>query len=372
MTDECLMIQFPSANRLTSDAIVPTSAADANHGIGISYANSMLKSSEMVQVLLAALVFLCCLSANSEALSAVAPAYGQLSVSGTKLMGNSKQVALHGNSLFWSQWYPQFWNATTLKALKCTWNANVVRAAMGVDQGGYLTTESTQYQLVTTVIEAAISLGMYVIVDWHVSATYTTQAVAFFTKIAKAYGSYPHILYETYNEPLALSWTSDLVPYHKKVIAAIRKYDTKNVIILGTPNWSQDVDVAAANPVSGYSNLMYTFHFYAGTHTVSGLGAKLKTAYTKSLPIFVTEYGACESSGDGTIATSSMSAWWSFLDGYKISYCNWSVCNKGESCSALTTSASASNVGSSSYWTTSGKLIQAYYKKQSNGVSCSG
>ncbi|KAL3108019.1 hypothetical protein niasHT_014025 [Heterodera trifolii] len=326
----------------------------------------------MVPVLLAALVLLCCLSAKSEALSAVAPPYGQLSVSGTKLMGNSNQVALHGNSLFWSQWYPQFWNATTLKALKCTWNANVVRAAMGVDQGGYLSTESSQYQLVTTVIEAAISLGIYVIVDWHVSATYTDQAVAFFTKIAKAYGSYPHMIYETYNEPLALSWTSDLVPYHKKVIAAIRTYDTKNVIILGTPNWSQDVDVAAANPITGYSNLMYTFHFYAGTHTVSGLGAKLKTAYTKSLPIFVTEYGACESSGDGTIATSSMNEWWSFLDGYKISYCNWSVCNKGESCSALTTSASASNVGSSSYWTTSGKLIQAYYKEQSNGVSCSG
>ncbi|KAL3109302.1 hypothetical protein niasHT_010566 [Heterodera trifolii] len=183
-------------------------------------------------------------------------------------------VALHGNSLFWSQWYPQFWNANTLKALKCTWNANVVRAAMGVDQGGYLSTESSQYQLVTTVIEAAISLGINVIVDWHVSATYTDQAVAFFTKIAKAYGS---------------------------------------------------------------------------------------------LPIFVTEYGACESSGNGTIATSSMNEWWSFLDGYKISYCNWSVCNKGESCSALTTSASASNVGSSSYWTTSGKLIQAYYKEQSNG-----
>ncbi|KAL3109680.1 hypothetical protein niasHT_017224 [Heterodera trifolii] len=33
---ECLMIQFPCTNRLTSDAIVPTSAADANadHGIG--------------------------------------------------------------------------------------------------------------------------------------------------------------------------------------------------------------------------------------------------------------------------------------------------------------------------------------------------
>ncbi|KAL3070697.1 hypothetical protein niasHS_016971 [Heterodera schachtii] len=194
-------------------------------------------------------------------------------------------VALHGNSLFWSQWYPQFWNATTLKALKCTWNANVVRAAMGVDQGGYLSTESSQYQLVTTR-------------DVH------RPSGCFLYKNCQSIWQLP------------------------------------------------------------------THNLHAGTHTVSGLGAKLKTAYTNSLPIFVTEYGACESSGNGTIATSSMNEWWSFLDGYKISYCNWSVCNKGESCSALTTSASASNVGSSSYWTTSGKLIQAYYKEQSNGVSC--
>ncbi|KAI3418003.1 hypothetical protein GPALN_010598 [Globodera pallida] len=306
------------------------------------------------------------------ALSATAPAYGQLSVSGTKLMGNNKQVALHGNSLFWSQWYPQFWNTTTLKALKCTWNANVVRAPMGVDQGGYLSDPNGQYKLVTTVIEAAINLGLYVIVDWHVSATYTDQAVAFFTKISKAYGSYPHIIYETYNEPLGVSWTGELVPYHKKVIAAIRANDKTNVIILGTPSWSQEVDTAAANPITGYSNLMYTFHFYAGTHTVSGLGAKVTAALNKNLPIFVTEYGACEASGDGTIATSSMNAWWTFLDGNKISYVNWSVCNKGESCSALITSAGAANVASSSYWTTSGKLIQAFYKQQSNGVSCSG
>uniref|UniRef100_A0A183BI83 Uncharacterized protein n=1 Tax=Globodera pallida TaxID=36090 RepID=A0A183BI83_GLOPA len=62
-----------------------------------------------------------------------------------------------------------------------------------------------------------------------------------------------------YNEPLGVSWTGELVPYHKK-----------------------EVDTAAANPITGYSNLMYTFHFYAGTHTVSGLGAKVTAALNKS------------------------------------------------------------------------------------------
>uniref|UniRef100_A0A183C255 Endoglucanase n=1 Tax=Globodera pallida TaxID=36090 RepID=A0A183C255_GLOPA len=276
-----------------------------------------------------------------------APPYGQLSVSGTKLVGSSGEtVALHGNSLFWSQWYPQFWNETTVKALKCNWNANVVRAAMGVDQGGYLSDATTNYNLVKAVIEAAISQGIYVIVDWHVSATYTTEAVTFFTNISKTYGSYPHILYETYNEPLAVSWTDVLVPYHKLVIAAIRANDAKNVIILGTPTWSQDVDTASENAITGYSNLMYTFHFYAATHYVNGLGAK-----------------GCPS--------SSMNTWWAFMDGLSISYLNWAIDDKSESCAALVSGTTATNVGTSSYWTTSGKLVAAYYLSQSNGVSCS-
>lgn len=41
--------------------------------------------------------------------------------------------------------------------------------------------------------------------------------------------------------------------------------DPDNIIIIGSPNWSQDVDIAAADPVEG-TNLMYTLHFYAGSH----------------------------------------------------------------------------------------------------------
>nr|ACB38289.1 beta-1,4-endoglucanase-1 precursor [Radopholus similis] len=321
-----------------------------------------------------ALLGLLCLAtffASATALTATAPPYGQLSVSGTKLLSSSgTAVALHGNSLFWSQWYPDFWTASVVQQLKCNWNANIVRAAMGVDQGGYLTTASTQYALVVAVVEAAITQGIYVIVDWHVSATYQSDAVAFFTKVSAAYGSYPHVLYETYNEPTSVSWTDVLVPYHKAVIAAIRANDADNIIICGTPTWSQDVEVASANPITGYSNIMYTFHYYAATHGAS-YRSKVTTAVNNGLPVFVTEYGTCESSGSGTIDSSSSATWWTFLDGLGISYVNWAIDNKDETCAALTTSGSASTVGSSSYWSTSGKLVNAQQVAKSNGVSCS-
>uniref|UniRef100_A0A915DNW5 Glycoside hydrolase family 5 domain-containing protein n=1 Tax=Ditylenchus dipsaci TaxID=166011 RepID=A0A915DNW5_9BILA len=84
---------------------------------------------------------------------------------------------------------------------------------------------------------------MYVIIDWHTDVTYQAQAVAFFGKMAQNYAGVPNVLYEIYNEPLNIPWTN-LVAYHTDVIKAIRKFDTKNIIIVGTPNWSQDVDVA--------------------------------------------------------------------------------------------------------------------------------
>ncbi|HEX7499158.1 MAG TPA: cellulase family glycosylhydrolase, partial [Polyangia bacterium] len=54
-------------------------------------------------------------------------------------------------------------------------------------------------------------------------------------------------------------------PYSEKTVATIRANDRDNLVLIGSGTWSQDVDVAAADPVKG-KNLAYTFHFYAGTH----------------------------------------------------------------------------------------------------------
>ena len=55
--------------------------------------------------------------------------------------------------------------------------------------------------------------------------------------------------------------------YAKEVIPIIRK-NTKDSDHRGrTPTWSQDVDIAAEDPVTGYDNIMYAVYFYAATHT---------------------------------------------------------------------------------------------------------
>jgi len=60
---------------------------------------------------------------------------------------------------------------------------------------------------------------------------------------------------------------------------------------VGTPNWSQDVDVAADQRIID-SNIAYAFHFYSSdSWHKQNFRDKVITALQKGAPIFVTEYG---------------------------------------------------------------------------------
>jgi endoglucanase len=112
-----------------------------------------------------------------------------------------------------------FYNKDTVQALKCSWNANLVRAAMGVEEGGYLTNPTAEQAKVEAVVQAAIDLGIYAIIDWHDhnAHQHTDKAVQFFSAISKKYAGVPNVLYEIYNEPLQVSWNDALKPYHQSV-----------------------------------------------------------------------------------------------------------------------------------------------------------
>jgi len=268
--------------------------------------------------------------------------HGNLSVSGTGLVDeHGNPVRLKGVS---SQWlnYETDGYATNLDALKWmrdNWKLSVIRAAMGVDPdqtGAYLYSAAGKANMqskVETVIQNAVAAGVYVIVDWHSheAEQYTSDAEAFFKDISQRYGQYPNVIYETYNEPLDVAWTT-LKQYHQGVYTSIRSYDAdlnQNVILLGTPNWDQDVDVAAANPMAGDTNIMYTLHFYACTqNSYNGQLGKAETALSMGLPIFVSEWGA--TAADGGVGGTSVCAsyadeWHSWMDGNSISWAAWKL-----------------------------------------------
>jgi endoglucanase len=257
--------------------------------------------------------------------------HGALSVSGANLVDASgSAVKLEGMSSMWLNWDPAGYAVSKagLEWMRDNWNLRVFRAAMGVDaMGAYLEDPATAKAQVNQIVQNAIDLGVYVIIDWHdhEAIAHQAEALAFFREMSTKWGGYPNVIYEVFNEPLDLDWTTQLKPYHQALVAAIREKDPDNVILLGTPNWDQDVDVAASSPLSG-KNLMYTLHFYACTHKAPERN-KAMTARSRGLPMFVSEWGATHADGgvDKIVCEAEARTWHDWLDANNISWTAWKL-----------------------------------------------
>lgn len=260
--------------------------------------------------------------------------WGQLQVKGTQLCDEQgNPVMLRGVSFGWHNIWPRFYNKGAVKTLVNDWNATVIRAAMGIKiEDNYLENPEFAKQCVETVVKAAIQNNVYVIMDWHAHETYTKEAKEYFGYFAKKYGKYPHIIYEIFNEPVEQSWKS-LKEYATEVIGEIRKYDPDNIVLVGCTHWDQDIDVVAKSPLQGFSNIMYTVHFYAATHG-DYLRNKMVAAH-KTIPIFVSECAGMEASGNGPLNMDEWQKWIDVMEAEKISWVNWSVSDKDETCSML-------------------------------------
>ncbi len=266
-----------------------------------------------------------------------------LSVSGARLTDqDGNPVQLRGISTHGLAWYPEYVNAECFRQLKEEWAANVVRLAMyTAESGGYCTggNQEDLKALVKEGVEYATDCGLYVIIDWHILSdgnpnTYLDQAKEFFREMSGEYAEYENVLYEICNEPNGgVSW-NDIKAYAEQVIPVIREQDADGVILVGTPNWSQYVDQAAADPITGYDNIMYTLHFYAATHTDSLRDTMVK-AVEAGLPVFVSEYGICDASGNGAIDRTQADKWMEVMDEYGISYVAWNLSNKSETSAIL-------------------------------------
>lgn len=264
---------------------------------------------------------------------------GALHVEGTKLCGSSGEaVQLRGISTHGMAWFPDYINAECFAQLHDEWKANVIRLAMyTAENGGYCTDGDKEYLkgLIRSGVQYATEQDMYVIIDWHILSDnnpniYLEEAKAFFAEISAEYAGADNVLYEICNEPNGGTQWSDIKAYAQEVIPVIRANDENAVIIVGTPNWSQFVDQAAADPVTGYENLMYTLHFYAATHK-EDLRSKMAAAIDSGLPVFVTEYGICDASGNGAIDIGQADQWADLMDQYGVSYVAWNLSNKDES-----------------------------------------
>lgn len=211
---------------------------------------------------------------------------------------------------------------------------------MGVAiEDNYLENPEYALECVNNVIKGAIKSGVYVLIDFHSHKKHTEEAVKFFEMMAKQYGEYPNVIYEIWNEPDYFTW-KEVKEYSVTVIDAIRAIDSDNIILVGSPHWCQDLDTVSMDPIVGKTNIMYTMHFYAGTHK-KWLRDRTDAAMEKGIPIFVSECAGMEATGDGPIDEAEWNEFVNWMEDRKISWLAWSVSDKNESCSMLIPRASS-------------------------------
>ena len=269
---------------------------------------------------------------------------GALQVMGTQLCNErGEPVLLRGMSSHGLQWYGQFTSPGAI-ASTARWGANLFRVAMYTGEGGYLSDPRGMEEKAVAALDAAIAQDLYVILDWHILSdgdpmAHLDEAWDFFTRMARRYKDSPNVLFEICNEPNGnVTWAGQVKPYAQQVVNAIRDQGADNVILIGSPTWSQDVHLPAEAPVEG-TNLMYTLHFYAGTHGQS-LRDRAQAALDAGAPLFVSEWGTSRADGSGGVFPDEAAAWLDFLEAWGISWCNWSLCDKAETSAALRPGAS--------------------------------
>lgn len=277
---------------------------------------------------------------------------GPLQVIGTNLCDSAgNPVQLKGISTHGLAWFPDYVNEDLFRELHEQWKVNVIRLAMYTGEYGGYCTGGDQEQLKKLIrdgVEYASAQNMYVIIDWHILSdgdpnTYKEEAKSFFGDMSAEFADRENIIYEICNEPNGGTGWSRVKEYAQEIIPIIRENDEDAVILVGTPNWCQFLDQAAADPITEWDNIMYTLHFYAATHK-EDLRRTMENALADGLPVFVSEFSICDASGNGGIDETQADAWVELLDRYQVSYVAWNLSNKNET-SALIKSACSKTSG---------------------------
>jgi len=296
---------------------------------------------------------------------------GRLQVIGTQLCNEQKEpVQLTGMSFMDVAWFGDYANPECFKWLHDDWGCTVIRAALYTEGDSRFRATAEKDDMIKAV-QAAIDTGLYVIIDWHIlydgnPMEYKTEAISFFREMASLYKDTPNVLYEICNEPNGddVTWTGVIKPYADEVITEIRKIDPYNVILVGTPHWSQRIDLAADDPLA-FDNIMYACHFYAGSHGKE-LRDRIEYALQNEIPVFITEWGATEGEQDtgSWLFPVETFTWLDFINERGLSWANWSITIRKEPSAALKHTAAAEGGWADGDLTESGLLARSLIRGQ--------
>ena len=276
---------------------------------------------------------------------------GQLQVIGHQLCNEQgKPFQLRGMSMFGLMHMPECLAYNSFKVLKDDWKSNVVRAPVYManysSPNNYNQNPAFNNMLIDSIVSWSERLGLYCIIDWHNDRygspddSHHKKADAFFELMSTKYAGKKNIIYELFNEPYGKSVTWDtIVKNANRIVPIIRKNDPRALILIGTPEWDQKLETVDISKLNDRKNIMFTFHFYAASHQSL---YPMFADQIHRIPVFVSEWGTCESSGMGNLDLTTSSSFLNTMrqhvldkDTVTISWCNFSYGDKAESTSAL-------------------------------------
>lgn len=292
---------------------------------------------------------------------------GWLRVNGSTIQNEKGEpIQLRGISSHGIAWFSDLITYDNLEYLKNEWHVNAFRIAMYTDPNasGYISNPELNKQKVNEIVEMAKSLDLYVIIDWHIlndnnPQIYQQQSKEFFDEMSKKYADTPNVIFEICNEPNGndVKWDYNIKPYAEEIVKTIRANSPKSLIIVGTADWSKNVNEAADNPIND-NNVVYTCHFYAGSHGKE-LQEKIDYCISKNIPVFVSECGITDASGAGQIYEKEFRDWINYLNERKISWLFWSLSNKDEASSIFTPQYNNGVLDKNEYLSETGKVVKS-------------
>jgi endoglucanase len=296
----------------------------------------------------------------------------------------TRQVVLRGMSMYWSSEPSgyKFFNSGVVQTLQKDFNVSVIRVPVAVEKApnsastnvGYVDDSGVTTNRALAVVYSAITQGLYVIIDWHCyDAVHEDKALPFFRSMAAKFKNTPNVIFEIWNEPIS----GDVTGYATRIIAAIRATGNKNLVIMGSGQWSSQPNTVGA-PTDAASNVAYTLHFYSSE---SSHAAYVNTNMTdavnnKGRAVFATEWGA--TTADGNSGYSWPTSLLSTVESYKVSTCNWTVGNQlsdpnntssgVQGSAALQTTASANGSWTDAMLTQDGKDAKSWISGKNAGL----
>jgi len=298
--------------------------------------------------------------------------YGKLQVINVQLCDEAgNPVELNGLFLRALKNESRFINDECFNKLANEWKIDIIRipfmSASWYSEPSYI---GNQYyeQLIDKAIQLSEKYGIYCIIDWHVLGDgnpmlHAKKAWDFFRRLSFQYGAKKHVIYEICNEPNGkdVTWDRVIKPYADLIIPVIKAGDPDAIVIVGTSTWSQDVDIAARNPIE-FSNTMYAFHFYSGSHK-ENLRKKVEAASFK-IPLFASEWGNSNYDAQGGPFIKETEKWIELMQNRQISWCYYALTDFPEAAAVLKPDVSINGDWKEEDFTESGKFIMDYFQNR--------